>query len=288
MTDFPKVFIVILNYNGGNFVKKTVLDVLGTDYPNFQIVLVDNHSEDGSFEMLRRDFPNLPLIRNSANLGFASGNNIGIKYSLERGADFVLLLNYDVRTENNFLRELMVFVQKDEKIGLASPLIFKENSQVWFSGGKIDWWRMKALHETTLKKRDYFNSDYLSGCALLVRAVVFEKVGLLDEDYFLYWEDADFSVRAKKAGFKLLLCPQSLIVHLEKSNQKENLKTKTYWLVFSGLLFFQKNALFWQKMWLFFYLRARIVKNRRDLKNKKNLLAPTVNKAYEDFKQKKR
>jgi GT2 family glycosyltransferase len=279
----PKVFIIILNYNGKEFIKKTLSGVLRINYPNFEVVLVDNNSEDGSFELIKREFSKIILIKNSENLGFSAGNNIGIEYALERGAEYIFLLNYDTEVEKNFLTPLIEIMEEDKRIGIASPIILNEDgSAIWFSGGKISWLKMKSYHEDDNKKDNYFNSNYLSGCAMLIRSEIFQKVGLFDEDYFLYWEDADFSVRAKRAGYKLAVCPKSRIIHLEKSQEKK--EKKIYWLVISGLIFFKKNSSLIFRPYIFFYVLLRRLKNWKDVRRKKNTINEAVQKAYRDFK----
>lgn len=280
---YPKVFIIILNYNGKECIERTLSDVFKLDYPNFKVVLVDNNSTDGSLEIARNKFPKIPLIRNQENLGFSAGNNKGIKYALERGADYVMLLNYDIGLEKKSLFHLIEAAEKDTRIGVACPLIFeKDNARVWFSGGKIKWIQMKAVHERKVLSQDFLCSDYITGAAILIKKEVFKKIGLLDEEYFLYWEDADFSVRAKRAGYKLLVSAKSHMVHFEKSEQKK--EKKIYWLVLSGLLFFKKNSPFWLRPWIFFYTLARKMKNLRDLKLGHDPIKESVKKAYHDFK----
>ncbi|HRY82528.1 MAG TPA: glycosyltransferase family 2 protein [Candidatus Moranbacteria bacterium] len=281
--NFPKVFIIILNYNGKDFIKKTLASVFRINYPNFEVVFVDNNSVDGSFELIKREFSKITLIKNSENLGFSAGNNIGIEYALERGADYILLLNYDTEVENNFLVSLVEMMEEDKKIGIASPLIFESDGlRIWFSGGKINWLKMKSIQERNTLRENYFGSDYISGCAMLIRAEVFRRIGLFDEKYFLYWEDADFSFRAKKEGYRLAVCLKSRILHLEKSQEKK--ENKIYWLVLSGLIFFRKNSSLFLRPWIFFYTFLRKLKNKKDLKREKNAIAKAVQKAYHDFK----
>jgi GT2 family glycosyltransferase len=163
-------------------------------------------------------------------------------------------------------------------------LIFKDNGpKIWFGGGKIDWLRMKTIH-TGYKKTDsrYIKSPFISGCAMLIKKEVFREIGLFDQNYFLYWEDADFCWRSKEAGFDSVLVPKSMVYHFEKS--QGNLEQKTYWLVFSGLLFFRKNAPKMLKLWLSAYIAGRKLKNIIDVRRQRNVLAPTVAKAYHDFK----
>lgn len=283
MEKYPKVFIIILNYNRRDCLKKCLDSVFKITYPNFEVVLVDNNSSDGSFEMARTGYSRAVFIKNEENLGYSAGNNVGIKYALERMADFVLLLNNDTEVRSNFLENLVEAAGKSEKIGIISPLIFDGYSgKVWFSGGKIDWLRMKTVHDTEIKAGDNFETDFISGCAMLVKKEVFRKIGLLDEDFFLYWEDADFSFRAKKAGFSMSVSALSWIDHFER--KENNSKNKIYWLVLSGLMFFKKNTdKAFQKYWIAFYVYLRRIKNLIDVEFRKNKNARAVQEAYEDF-----
>ena len=283
MEKYPKVFIAILNYNGKDVIKNCLKSVFKIDYPNFEVVVVDNNSTDGSLELAKASFSKMHFIKNEVNLGFSTGNNIGIRFALEKMADFVLLLNNDTEVAPDFLEKLIAPSMLDEKIGLSSPFIFKDKSaDIWFSGGKINWFSMKARNLSTQPQADsYFETGFVSGCSMLVRKDVFKKIGLLDEDFFLYWEDTDFSVRAQKADLKTIVVPQSHIYHFEKSEEQK--ANKTYWLVLSGLLFFQKNATFPLNIWIYFYTLLRKLKNFKDVVHKKNDLAIIVQKAYRDF-----
>jgi len=283
MKSFPKVFIIILNYNGKDVIKKCLSSVFKIDYPNFEVIFVDNNSVDGSLEIAKSNFSKAIFIKNGENLGFSAGNNVGIRYALERIAEYILILNNDTEVERDFLGKLIAVAEKDKKIGLLSPVIFDGHSrQIWFSGGKIKWSRMKTLHLKKVKTEDYYKSDFVTGCAMLASAKVFKEIGLFDEDYFLYWEDADFSFRTKKAGFRNIVVSSSWVYHYEVS--EKNKQSKVYWLVISGLIFFKKNTAFWLKPWLSIYVIARKLKNWQDVQFKKSELAPIVQKAYKDFK----
>lgn len=283
MKKHPKVFIIILNYNGKDVIKKCLTSVFKLDYPNFEVVFVDNNSTDGSLEIAKSNYSKAIFIKNEENLGYASGNNIGIRFSLERMADYILVLNNDTEVEKDFLTKLVEVAEEDEKIGIVSPVILDGNTkQVWFSGGRIDWMRMKTEHVQKAQGESQYESDFITGCSMLVKAEVFKKIGLFDEDFFLYWEDADLSLRSKKAGFKNMIVPASWIYHFEKSESQK--KAKTYWLVVSGLIFFQKNTPAWLRPWVNTYLIGRKIKNWLDLKFSRNELAETVKKAYDDYR----
>lgn len=271
---YPKVFIIILNYNGKDVLKDTLESVYKLNYPNYQVVVVDNDSTDESFEDARFTYGKFNFIKNSHNIGFAAGNNVAIKWSLEKMADYIFLLNNDAIIEKNCLLTLIGEAEKNSKVGILSPIIYKEdNKQVWFSGGKINWIKMRAEHTISIKE-----TQYITGCAMLIRKEVFKKIGLLDEKFFLYYEDVDFSFRARQNGFKLKIVPQAKVFHFEKSSKNLN---KIYYLVLSAILFFRKNSNFILKIYIEIYLIMRRFKNWCDISRGKNIeKAFLVKKAY--------
>ncbi len=215
-----KVAIIILNWNGKNDTIECLKSLQNIDYKNYEIIIVDNASSDGSVEEISKQFPSVNLICNKKNLRFAGGNNIGIKYAIENAFDSILFLNNDTIVKENFLSEFVKYFSQNENIGICGGKIFyySEPQKIWFAGGKINWFSGLTKHVGIRKMDcDKFNqimeTDYVSGCCMLVKKSVFEKIGLLDENYFIYGEDADFSLRAKKFGFKLFYIPSSIIWH---------------------------------------------------------------------------
>lgn len=275
--NFPKIFVIILNFNGKDTISACLHSVFNSHYPNFEVVFVDNDSKDGSFELAKSLFPKIHFIKNNSNIGFGRGNNIGIRFALEKMADYVFLLNNDAVLESNTLFNLVKIAQNKKEIGIFSPIIYSHN-KVWFSGGNIKFGNMKTEHSTKIPKAEISISEYVTGCAMLIKKEVFKSIGLFDEDYFLYYEDADFCLRARKNGFKSAVIKSAKVFHDEKSN--ENLEQKIYWLVLSGLIFFKKNTPLLFKPWVSFYLILRKIKNIFS----KNNLSPIVKKAYSDYK----
>jgi len=272
-----KIFVIILNYNGKGTLRECLDSVFKADYPGLEIVLVDNNSIDGSFEEMKKRFSRVHFIKNSENLGFSAGNNVGIRFALERMADYVFLLNNDAWVKKDIFHKLIQFSKKHPRTGIISPLILKPDESIWFSGGEIDWVRMRTRHVNDNR----VNSDYVTGCAMLIKKEVFAKTGLFDEDYFLYYEDADFCVRAKNADFDVKIDREAVAYHREVS-EIGNLN-KTYWLVLSGLVFFRKNTPKLWRPWMKIYLFFRKMKNKRDIKKGINVKTATkVQKAYED------
>lgn len=279
----PKVFIIILNWNGWRDTIECLESLKELDYENFRIIVVDNGSTDESIQKLEEyrrkptgaaslwspelargnpqqaeESNNLTRFRvysNESNLGFAGGNNVGIKEGLLRGVDYILLLNNDTVVDKNFLKTLVRAGDSDKKIGILGPIVyfFDEPEEIWFAGGRINWIRTRGTHIDYKKPAEIYPSsearqlpgriekpenknarvlgppsplpvkvkgrsnnkivDYISGCCLLIKKEVIDQIGLMDEDYFLYYEDTDWCLRGKKVGYQCVLAPSAKIYH---------------------------------------------------------------------------
>ena len=226
----PKVSIIILNWNSYEVTRDCLASLEKVDFPNREVVLVDNGSHDGSADRLAREFPAVRIIRNEQNLGFTGGNNVGIRDALERSPDYLLLLNNDTVVAPNFLSELVKVAETDKRIGLLNPKIyyFEPPDRIWYAGGIRKPWRVFPLH-LGLRKRDdgSYNQtrevSFITGCALMIKAVVVRQIGLLDEVFFLTFEDADWSMRASRAGFKQFYVPASVIWHKDSYVTKKSI-----------------------------------------------------------------
>lgn len=217
--NMASVFIIILNYNGIKDTLELLDNIVKLDYSNYKIIVIDNASSDGSNLELKK-ITNIDLIENNKNLGFVGGNNIGIKFALKQKADYILLLNNDTIVESDFLAKLVNAMESDSGIGLTGGKImnYNDRQKIWSAGGGIKKWSKKTFQygEGKIDDGSYDEPkevDFLSGCCLLIRREVIEKIGLLDDDYFMYYEDVDYCLKAKRAGFKVFYVPQSVIWH---------------------------------------------------------------------------
>ena len=216
----PLVYIIVLTWNGKSDTLECLESLQKIDHQNFKILVVDNASIDGTADSVRMCFPSIELIVNKENLRFAGGNNVGIHYALQHGAEYIVLLNNDTTVDIGFLKNLIGAVATDEHIGMAGPKIyyFNDPQRLWFAGGRIVWWKGAVFH-IGIREIDHgqydtqVETDYITGCCLLVRRSVIQSVGMLDERYYIYGEDADWCVRASRAGFKLVYVPSSKIWH---------------------------------------------------------------------------
>lgn len=218
MTDFPRVAVIILNFNGTCDTLAAVNSVLRDPYPKKLILVVDNASDAKELEYLENSLPgSVTLIKNTENLGFAAGNNTGMKRALSENAEFMLVLNNDTECEPGFLQLLVDSARKDTSIGIVSPLIcfFDQKERAAYAGGTIrpiagtgiaklaQADSMQGEHETT----------FCEGSCMLLSKRLVEETGGFDEKYFLYLEDTDLSVTAARKGYRLILNADSRIYH---------------------------------------------------------------------------
>jgi hypothetical protein len=228
------VAVVILNWNGGDEILDCLESVFASTHLALEVVVVDNGSVDGSSDAIHLRFPGVHFINNSRNLGFAKGSNQGMEWALERGIRYILLLNGDARVHSNTIRELLAVVVGENDSVVACPRIYLGGAnaianRLWFVYGTVRLWaglfQNPAFNQVDSPRwslpRDM---EYASGCCMLISARILQTVGLLDEAFFAYCEDIDWSIRIRQAGFRLRYVPTAHLWH--GSNQPAN-RTRT-------------------------------------------------------------
>jgi GT2 family glycosyltransferase len=244
----PKVEIIILNWNGKEHTSECLESLQKIAYNNYETILVDNGSTDGSIEYFKNNYNDIYIIENKVNLGYAEGNNIGIKYALSRGADYVLLLNNDTIVDRDFLTELVKVGESDPDIGIVGPMIYSYYHPRVIQSAGMDVKKITGS-SVTIGCNEYdhhqFKSsekDFLSGCAILIRSNVIRKIGGLDPVYFAYWEDTDLCFRAKKNNFKIYFTADSKVWHKGSASMGGYLNEKAYYFyVRNSTYYFYKN-----------------------------------------------
>lgn len=228
-----KVFVTTISFNNSKATSECLesLEKIKKDNIDLTIVVIDNASKEKfETENKYKNFK-LHLIRSEKNLGFSGGQNLGIKYALSRGADYLVILNNDVIVDENFLLELISSFR--DNIGIVVPKIYfakgyefhkdryrdsELGKVIWYAGGILDLKNVigshKGVDEVDTGQFDRAEeTDNATGCCMAVKREIFEKLGMLDENYFLYYEDSDFNLRTKKAGYKILYQPKAIIWH---------------------------------------------------------------------------
>lgn len=236
MRTVPLVSVIILNYNGGDFLKRCVESVINTEYENFEIILVDNCSTDGSLEDVISQFGHdakLHVVKNSLNLGFAEGNNIGLRHA--KGA-YIVLLNNDTEVEKDWLKEAIKVAGSDEKIAIVqSKLFFLHDRETLESAGSYIDRCGFGFERGFVKSKDLYKSVdevfYANGAAVTIKRSTIEKTNynrifsIFDPDYFFAYEDVDLCWRMKLAGYKTVVAPNSIVYH-QRSKTTSRAKEK--------------------------------------------------------------
>ena len=240
-----QVYALILNYNSADETIELFRNLAEQLYKNLKVLVIDNKSKEEDKQKLKKNLPEKNLIFNEQNLGFAAGNNIGIQRAMNAGADYVWILNPDVRVEKDVLSLLIETIKKNKKIAaVGSRILQRENPGIIFSDGEKMIMDKKAstLHKNHNLKAKYlktgidYNIDYIAGCSMLLNTLAIEEVGLLPEEYFLYFEETDWCFKAKKSDWKLAINTNATVYNLTSK------KTSVfhYYFVRNKLIFCKK------------------------------------------------
>lgn len=249
----PKVSIIILNWNGKEDTIECLESLKKITYSNYEILLVDNGSTDDSVECFRKQYPEIEIIENKKNLGFPEGNNVGIRKAINKGTDYVLLLNNDTTVDKNFLTELVNVAESAEEIGVVGPKIYyyREPQIIQTTGVSIDYYTGRTIQINNLKRDeeiDIFNDnslldvDYVYGACFLIKRKVIEEVGLLDPIYFLYGEETDWCIRIRKSGYSILCVLKSKIWHKSMASSSKVNKFSIYYPARNRVILMRKYA----------------------------------------------
>jgi GT2 family glycosyltransferase len=254
--DKGPVAIVVLNYNGASVLPALLESLDRQAYPSLRVFMVDNASADQSLDYLRayKSKGEMELIANDSNLLFSGGNNVGIRKALDWGAKYVLLLNNDTIVPPRLVNQLVDFLQSHSNVGIVGPMIHFGDAKniIWAAGGMVStWWGIVKHRGIRAADNGQFSEpskvDYVSGAALMARSEVFNKIGLLDPSFPMYYEDTDFCFRARKAGFEIWYVPTDPLIHLVSVAAGGQVsKFKIQRRFGSGLRFFARHAKWYQ------------------------------------------
>ena len=204
----PKISVIIVNYNGKKLLENCLESLFKTDYNNFEVILVDNNSTDGSMEFVTKNYPKIIVIKLDSNKGFAEPNNIGAK--IAKG-EYLLFLNNDTVTTTNFISEMVKVLEKDEKIAICQSLLLKPDGNIDSSGDFID--KMGIVYNSKTKTDEIKEISSARGASMLIRKKIFDKLGGFDEKFFFSFEDVDLGWRSWILGYKVVIAPQSIVYH---------------------------------------------------------------------------
>jgi len=252
-----KVGVVLLNCNGGKFTLACIQSLLsGTMKPD-KIIVVDNASADGSDDEIASSFPDIRLIRNKVNVGFTTGNNIGIRELVDQGYGYIWVLNNDTELERGCLKIQYDFMESSPEIaGCCGKILFSDSRKtIWYAGTKLNRFILRV------RPRGWMEIDegqydlpqktlFIVGCSMFVRGKVWRQVGGFDDKFFIYYEDFDWSLRAEKQNFNFWYLPKAIIYHKVSGTMGKGSEKQTPLTIPSRVAYLmQRNQMFIIKRW---------------------------------------
>ena len=247
-----KLSVIVLNWNGLADTRAALASLAACRVPpgwQVQLMMVDNGSSDGSVEAVRREFPAVDVMALPENLRFAGGNNQGLKRALADGADAMMLINNDVVAAGGMFDHLLGALERDPEAGAVAPLILFEHPHdvIWYAGGRcipaLGFAAHRGLRQPDRAQYNNVESTgYLTGCGLLASREAWIRVGPLDERYYIYAEDADWSLRARAAGYRLLFVPRARLAHKVSAASGAASPWKIYQRLRANLTLFSRHA----------------------------------------------
>lgn len=262
-----RTLVVIINWRQAELTAECVRCVQNMTTPGVEILLIDNGSADNSVDYLSAAFPDIQLIALTENGGFATAANVGLRHAREADFDYALLLNNDAFPAPDMLDKLLAETSDD--IALLSPIIYYdgERDRIWFAGGRQDplllEMRDSGLNNCSEARWERSRDvDYLLGTGLLVNLAAVDKAGGLDERYFMYYEDLDWSIRLRQAGFRLRAVGSAHLYHrVSISSGGHESPLQKYHLARSSILFFKQHAHLGMPFMIFLFRTASAVRN---------------------------
>lgn len=240
----PLVYIILVNYKGYADTIDCVNSLLKINYDNYKIVIVENASSDAAL-IKENQFinANATVLYAQENKGFSEGNNIGIRYAMRYNPDYLLLLNNDTVVQSDFLNQLVKTAETQEKIGIVTGRIYyyKNQDALWYSGGHYNRSTGKTnqvLYDKSVGEEKTIT--FASGCLMLISNECIQKVGLLDDSYFMYSEDADYCCRVCNAGLKIVWNPKSIIYHKVSASVGDNSPFQQYYITRNNFIMTRK------------------------------------------------
>jgi GT2 family glycosyltransferase len=247
----PFVAIVILNWNNASDTLECLNSLLNMDYPDHYPIVVDNGSTDNSAAEIRMCYPDIHLQTLAENLGYAEGNNIGIRHAINCGADYILILNNDTIVSPNMLIELVQVAESNPRVGMVGPTVYfaDEANTIYAAGSFIDWANGRIWHRGMYQPASLvanFRSPekvgFIAGCGVLVNRKLIETIGPLNPLYYLNYEDVEWCVRASNNGYEVWYVPQAEIWHKDSATMGHGSPAHIYYLTRNALLFYWQNS----------------------------------------------
>lgn len=244
------VYIIVLNYKNLEDTLFCLKSLRNIKYKAYHVVVVDNDSQDGSYEYLKEHETDYKVMQSGVNRGYAAGNNVGIRYAVAQGADYVCILNNDVEVEPDFLQKLVSYMEDDSKVGMVGPVVYEFSNRniIQSAGCTITTGLGKTSSPLRGKNKNVISKelvkycDGLSGSCLLIRRDALEKAGLIPEMYFLFFEEMEWCLNIRKHGYKLAVVCGAEVYHKGAATVKKTGTFYKYYVARNQVLFVRRNG----------------------------------------------
>ena len=268
----PKVHLIVLNWNDKEISKKCLSSIEKVSYSNYEVLIVDNNSQDGSVQFFKEHFPQYDILALDKNLKYAGGNNAAVDYLKPEEEDFLVFINNDTIVSSDFLDHLVAPFLNDANCIITVPKILfaMDINKIWYAGGVVNMWKGSIDH---IGIRDFdgpkysfmMDTDYATGCCFCIKYDDFRRLKYFDTTFDMYCEDVDLSIRAKRMNRKIVYSPKSIILHSVSQSLGENSLKKIQNKLLGQVKLFWKHASGLQIItltfhWLLFYLPIGFLK----------------------------
>lgn len=263
---WPHVAIIVLTWNQRDVTLDCLDSLKKMDYPAecLDLIVVDNGSADGTAQAIRDRFEAVTVLENTTNLGFAAGNNVGIRYAMECGVDYIMLLNNDTIVATKMLTRLIDSSKTKPSVGIVTPKIYyyDEPERIWCAGASVNWYngssmRLQAEEIDPKQDTEPYYVDFASGCAICLKREVIDRIGLLDSRFFIYYEETDWCIRASNAGWSTLYVPTAYLWHKVSAAMGTTSPATDYYMNRNVLLFLAKNQRGWKRAVILLHVGIR-------------------------------
>lgn len=264
ITTLPRVAIIIVTYNSEHFIIKCLHSIQKNNYKYKKIIIIDNNSSDKTIAVIKKEFPQVTIIENDNNLGFAAANNIAVRFiSKKFNPKYIMLLNPDTCIKSDFIKSAVTALEKNRKIGILGSIITYSNQpkKIWFAGGIVNkifgYTRHLLMNKNVIEDKlnhriSLKHTDFVTGAGMVIRNEIFAKIGYLSEDYFMYFEDVEFCQRALRAGYDCVFINHPYICHdvsasTGKIGTNDLTKFKAYYFARNPFLYIKSNVSGWRR-----------------------------------------
>lgn len=248
MPNPPAVWCIVLAYNGIELTLECLRTLRTQDYPNLHLLVVDNASTDGTPAIIRTQTSDVDVLEAGRNLGYAGGNNLGMRHALARGADLLFLVNNDTRLDPHCVTALVAEIQSNPGCGVVGPMVYTWDNWETISsaGGSVDWAAADAINvgagELDQGQYPARRVDFVNGCGIMVTRQATERAGLIDERFFMYWEETDWCLRIRAAGLDVRFQPAAKMQHKAPLTWEEQSPITLYYMGRNRLFFFARHG----------------------------------------------